>query len=92
MFLFWYIVVDHTLQILNCYTGWPGCVHDARVLRNSGLYQKAENGEMFIQDHFIIGDDAYPLRNWLITPFKNLGNLNRQQLSSTKDFHLFDKM
>ena len=50
------------------------------ILENSGLNQKTEHEEMFIQDHFIIGDYAYPLRNWLITPFKKLGNLNRQQL------------
>ena len=50
------------------------------ILENSGLNQKAENGEMFIQDHFIIGDNAYTLTNWLITPFKKLDNLNRQQL------------
>ena len=50
------------------------------ILENSGLNQKAEHGEMFIQDHFIIGDNAYPLTNWLITPFKKPDNLNRQQL------------
>lgn len=77
-------MVDHTLKIINCYTGWPGCVHDARVLRNSGLYHKAENGDMFLQNHFILGDNAYPLRNWLITPFKKLGNLTRQQLKFNK--------
>ena len=39
---------------------------------------------MFIQDHFIIGDNANPLRNWLITPFKNLVNLKRQRLKFNK--------
>lgn len=83
-FLHFQIVVDHTLKIINCYTGWPGCVHDARVLRNSGLYYKAENGDMFLQNQFILGDNTYPLRNWLITPFKNLGTLTRQKLKFNK--------
>lgn len=72
--------MDNKLKILNAYTGWPGCVHDARVLRNSSLFTKAEAGELFSQDHHIFGDNAYPLRNWLITPFKNFGNLSRQQV------------
>lgn len=72
------IVVDNKLKIVKAYTGWPGCVHDARVLRNSCLFTKAEAGELFSQDHHIFGDNAYPLRNWLITPFKNFRNLSRQ--------------
>ena len=68
------------MKILNCYTGWPGCVHDARVLRNSGLYHKAEAGELIIPNFYILGDSAYPLRNWLVTPFKNVGQLTRQQI------------
>lgn len=68
----------------NVYTGWPGCTHDARVLRNSSLYIRAEAGEMFLQNHHILGDSAYPLRNWLITPFKNFGHLTAQQIRFNK--------
>ncbi|KAL3856953.1 hypothetical protein ACJMK2_011659 [Sinanodonta woodiana] len=73
------IVVDDQMMITNVYTGWPGCTHDARVLRNSSLFQRAEAGELFLQNHHIFGDSAYPLRNWLITPFKNFGHLTPQQ-------------
>jgi hypothetical protein len=72
-------VVDHEMRITHVYTGWPGCVHDARVLRNSSLYEEAEAGQLIIHDHYILADSAYPLRNWLITPFKNFGNLTPQQ-------------
>jgi hypothetical protein len=73
-------VVDHEMLFTSAYTGWPGCAHDARVLRNSSLYRRAEAGGLFLRDHQIFADSAYPLRNWLVTPFKNFGNLAPQQL------------
>lgn len=71
--------MDRDMIIINAYTGWPGCVHDARVLRYSSLF--AEAGQLFAQNHHILADNAYPLQNWLITPFKNFGKLTRLQLS-----------
>lgn len=67
------------MLIRDAYTGWPGCTHDARVLRNSSLFDKAENGQCIVQGNFIIADSAYPLRNWLMTPFRDNGRLNAQQ-------------
>ena len=67
------------MRFTNIYTGWPGCVHDARVLRNSSLYRSAETGDAVLNDHHIFADGGYPLRNWLIVPFKNFGNLTPQQ-------------
>lgn len=77
-------VVDHQMKFTNIYAGWPGCVHDARGLRNSTLYTEAEAGNLVLVDHYILADSAYPLRNWLITPFKNLGNLTPQQVRFNK--------
>lgn len=67
-------------MITSAYTGWPGCTHDARVLRNSVLYQKAEAGELILENHHLFADNAYPLRNWLISPVKNYGNLTPQTI------------
>ena len=67
------------MMITNTYVGWPGSTHDARVLRNSKLYDEADACHMFQPGCYIIGDGAYPLRNWLITPFRETGNLTPQQ-------------
>lgn len=34
------IVCDHNLRILDFHAGYPGKVHDARVFRNSRLFDK----------------------------------------------------
>ncbi|KAL7632595.1 UNVERIFIED_CONTAM: hypothetical protein RMT77_017098 [Armadillidium vulgare] len=46
---------------------WPGSVHDARVLRNSTLYQRMEDNIIF-PNAVLLGDSAYPLKPWLMTP------------------------
>ncbi|XP_071951910.1 uncharacterized protein [Antedon mediterranea] len=40
-------VVDHKLRFTDTYVGWPGKVHDARVFRNSSLFEKGQNGQLF---------------------------------------------
>ena len=59
----------------NCFTGYPGSVHDARVLRNSTLALEAatHQNDMFPLQIFIIGDSAYPLQQWLMVPVKRQG-------------------
>uniref|UniRef100_A0A8D9ACG4 Putative nuclease HARBI1 n=1 Tax=Cacopsylla melanoneura TaxID=428564 RepID=A0A8D9ACG4_9HEMI len=48
---------------------WPGSLHDARVFRNTAVYRKfeTENWRPF-PGAVILGDSAYPLKDWLITP------------------------
>lgn len=49
---------------------WPGSVHDARVLRNSTLATRMDNGWRPFPQAIILGDSAYPLKNWLIPPHR----------------------
>ena len=78
---------------MGCFTdinvGWPGRVHDARVLHNSVLDTKGESGDLFhdrtVLMHgarvpvVILGDPAYPLRPRLMKPYINNGSLSPEQ-------------
>ena len=39
-------LVDYQYLFLDIYTGWPGSVHDARVLAHSSLFKKASEGNL----------------------------------------------
>ncbi|KAH7984824.1 hypothetical protein HPB51_026915 [Rhipicephalus microplus] len=52
-------------------TVYPGSVHDARVLRESPFFARAIQE---CEDNYILGDSAYPLMPWLMTPFKDNGS------------------
>ncbi|XP_062578058.1 uncharacterized protein LOC134239947 [Saccostrea cucullata] len=72
------VIVDHMLLITDSFVGWPGCTHDARVFRNSYIINELENG--ILNPHFfIIGDSAYPLKPYLMTPFRDNGRLTAPQ-------------
>ena len=40
------VVVDHNCFLRDISLGWPGSVHNARVLANSSLYRNVNNGEL----------------------------------------------
>ena len=59
---------DLTIFYLN--RDHPGRCHDANVLRESQLWRSFEvAGNRPFDGAVILGDSAYPLRQWLITPF-----------------------
>ena len=60
----------------NCLSGWPGSVHDSRVLKNYILWAE---GQIVCGDKHLIWDGAYPLKNWLLTPYRDNGNLNAEK-------------
>ncbi|XP_061196728.1 uncharacterized protein LOC133205004 [Saccostrea echinata] len=68
-------VCDHTLRFTDILSGWPGSVHDARVFKNSPLYEASCSENLFPGDTHIVGDAAYPLQSWVLTPYKDTGNL-----------------
>ena len=69
------------MYILNAFAGMPGACNDARVFRKSNIGTRIlENPETVIPENaFILGDKAYPLSNYLITPFRDNGHLTVRQ-------------
>lgn len=76
------------MVIRHAYTGWPGCTHDARVLRNSSLFEDGEQGNAIGQRNFIIADNAYPLRNWLSFHLGTQDTLLQGSTGLTGDFRV----
>ncbi|XP_013869625.1 putative nuclease HARBI1 [Austrofundulus limnaeus] len=64
------VVCDHQGRFIDTYVGWPGSVHDSRVLRHSPLYRQSVYPP---PGHFILADGGYPCLQRplpLITPYK----------------------
>ena len=82
-------LVDHEYKLMNIFIGWPGSCHDARILANSSIFAKAEEGSLLPTTTenisgvavpvVILGDPAYPLLPWLIKPYSSVGQLTREQ-------------
>ncbi|XP_041955269.1 protein ANTAGONIST OF LIKE HETEROCHROMATIN PROTEIN 1 isoform X2 [Alosa sapidissima] len=82
-------VVDGKGLFWDVCVGYAGSVHDARVLRQSHLWGQLSDGELLGQNkkiisginvgHYLIGDPAYPLQNWLMKSFSDTGRLSPEQ-------------
>ena len=74
-------VVGENLIFRYTAIGYPGSMHDARVLRNTDLFRKTEDGDILREpvasidgNHIrplLLGDRAYPLLPWLLKPYAN---------------------
>ncbi|CAG7817905.1 unnamed protein product [Allacma fusca] len=61
---------------------WPGATHDARVLRNTIICNRFDEGWRPFPDAVILGDPGYEATDWLIPPvFKT--RITRQRDAST---------
>ena len=64
------------MLFLHASVGYPGSIHDLRVLQLSDIYQKIEHENLlsaplreisrFLIKPQIIGDSAFPNRSWII--------------------------
>ena len=69
-------IVDPKLKFIHATVGYPGSIHDARVLRQSGPMRNINRTEI---GPLLAGDSAYPLINWLKKPFPDRGRLAVEQ-------------
>ncbi|KAI0216810.1 putative nuclease HARBI1, partial [Lamellibrachia satsuma] len=65
------VICDADLLFINCIAKWPGSVHDARVLRESSLFDAFESEIQKPLRGIILGDSGYMMRDWLFTPLPN---------------------
>ena len=83
-------VTDCNYMFRDVVIGWPGSVHDARVLSNSTIFTKGNEKRLFPDDHvkeirgveiapFLLGDPAYPLLPWLIKGYPRNEATERQK-------------
>lgn len=70
-------VCREDMRYIHCFAGWPGSCHDSRVLKNSDLWQTGQ--QLHNDGHHLIGDGGFPLKVWLMTPFRDNGHLTREQ-------------
>ena len=88
-------VVDYNLKCMDIATGFPGSFHDARVLRLSSIFDRAEASDILSSPieningtnvrPLILGDGAYPLKSWLIKPYPHIGALTRSQRNFNRE-------
>ncbi|KYN11466.1 Putative nuclease HARBI1 [Trachymyrmex cornetzi] len=64
------VMCDSDMKFVDCFVGYPGSVHDARIFRNSNIYHLiCENvNKYFPGNEFIVADKAYPVLKWCIPP------------------------
>ncbi|CAH2092639.1 unnamed protein product [Euphydryas editha] len=62
-------VCDSELMLMNVGTWWPGSAHDATIFNMSELKIQLETG--MYGNKWLLGDSAYPLKPYLLTPLLN---------------------
>ena len=82
-------VANHNRLFRDLCIEWPASVHDARVLANSSLHKKVNNGKLLRGEEievdgeqlcmFLLGDSAYLFHPWVVKPFKFSPLLTQEQ-------------
>lgn len=62
-------LADANLIIRDLVARWPGSAHDSTVFRSSRVRARLESGEF--GNCVILGDSAYPLNTYLMTPLSD---------------------
>lgn len=61
------VVCDAAFKVIHVFANYPGSSHDSFILDNSVIPRVFE-GDPTV-DGWLLGDDGYPLKTWLITPY-----------------------
>ena len=87
-------VVNGQKLFLDFACGYPGSMHDARVLRRIAIFRRAEGGDILTVPTvdingneigpYLVGDSAYPLSPWLMKPYPE-GTRDRDEINFNKE-------
>jgi len=74
-------ICDYNLKFIDVFTGICGSVHDARVWRLSDIETLiAQDENIYFQNQYhLLADSAYPLSNYMLTPYRDNGHLTNVQ-------------
>nr|CAI5846931.1 unnamed protein product [Callosobruchus analis] len=75
-------ICDSEKRFIDVFTGTPGKIHDSRVFRLSTISR--EISQICGERYHLLGDSAYPLREYLLTPYIDYGNLTEEQKKINK--------
>lgn len=77
-------ICDGKKKFWDVFTGVSGRTHDARTFEFSDINPQLEG--ICEGRYHLLGDGAYPLRPWLLTPYKNLGLLTPEEINFNLKF------
>lgn len=77
-------ICDADKRFLDVFTGPPSKVHDSRIFKMSPISDQLQDicGRQF----HILADSAYELREWVLTPYRQYGNLSRNEDNYNRKF------
>ncbi|KAM0734091.1 putative nuclease HARBI1 [Formica fusca] len=77
-------ICNYKKKFIDVFTGPPGKIHDSRVYKLSFISQELPNicGNIY----HILGDNAYAIKPWLLTPYRDYGNLSVNKIHYNKVF------
>ncbi|XP_036339349.1 putative nuclease HARBI1 [Rhagoletis pomonella] len=70
-------ICDANLKFIDVFTGAPSKVHESRLLKLSFISKKLP--KLCLPKYHLLGDSAYPIRNFLLIPYMDYGNLTEQE-------------
>ncbi|XP_011858510.1 PREDICTED: putative nuclease HARBI1 isoform X4 [Vollenhovia emeryi] len=77
-------ICDARKRFIDVFTGVPAKIHDSRVLKLSDIN---ENLPAICEGKYhLLGDAAYSIREWLLIPYRDYGNLTNKQREFNKRF------
>ncbi|XP_055843196.1 putative nuclease HARBI1 [Episyrphus balteatus] len=80
------LICDFNLQILGVYARFGGASHDSFIWEASSiktlLEQRCEINGVAEQSSWLLGDSGYPLRPWLMTPYRSSTDANERAFNT----------